>query len=235
VSSLPCAILVVAKAPVPGLAKTRLAPTFGSSGAAELAAAALLDTLIAVLDVDASSRVVALTGDLGSARRRDEISLLLDQFVVIPQRGTGLGERLVAAHADASAVAGAPVLQIGMDTPQVTCPLLSAAAELLVGGPSDAVLGPAADGGWWALGVTDPRWVVLLEQVPMSRPETGFLTRQALMGLGVDVTELCQLTDVDVAQDVWSVAAGMASTSHFRVAANRFRPDPGRDHGGVAT
>ena len=43
-----CAILVVAKAPVAGLAKTRLAPAFGADGAAELAAAALLDTLVAV-------------------------------------------------------------------------------------------------------------------------------------------------------------------------------------------
>ena len=47
-SPIACTLLVMAKAPVPGQAKTRLAPVFGSDGAARIAAAALLDTLDAV-------------------------------------------------------------------------------------------------------------------------------------------------------------------------------------------
>ena len=66
-----CAVLVMAKAPIPGLAKTRLAPHFGPEGAADLAAASLLDTLIAVRSADVTSRIVALTGDFALARRSD--------------------------------------------------------------------------------------------------------------------------------------------------------------------
>ncbi len=61
---IPVAVLVVAKAPVPGLAKTRLAVAVGDDAAADIAAAALLDTLDAVVDAGVQARVVALTGDL---------------------------------------------------------------------------------------------------------------------------------------------------------------------------
>ena len=86
-------ILVVAKAPVPGLAKTRVAATVGDAAAAELAAAALLDTLETVAALGWPV-VVAMTGDLGEAVRVDEITRALSGVRVVPQRGDGLGERL---------------------------------------------------------------------------------------------------------------------------------------------
>jgi len=226
VSPVPCGILVVAKAPVPGLAKTRLAPTFGAGGAADLAAGALLDTLIAVEAADVSSRIVAITGELGRARRAGEISALLDHFTVIPQHGDRFAERLVAAHTDAAALARAPILQIGMDTPQVTGPMLSAAAGELVGAAPCAVLGPATDGGWWALGITDPKWAAALAEVPMSRSDTGSLTRAALAHLGVTVRELPELTDVDSDGDVRTVVARLGAGSWFRLAAEALGTGP---------
>ncbi len=66
-TDLPVTLLVVAKAPEPGRAKTRLAATVGDRVAADIAAAALLDTLDAVAAAPAASRVVALTGDLDAA------------------------------------------------------------------------------------------------------------------------------------------------------------------------
>ena len=219
----PCAILVVAKAPVAGLAKTRLMPCFGPEGAADLAAAALLDTLAAVSDADVGARIVALTGDLTAAQRADEIASTLEGFTVIPQRGLGFSERLVSAHTEAAAVAGRPVLQIGMDTPQITARLLSDAARLLVDGAVDAVFGPAVDGGWWALGVSDPAMATVLMDVPMSRADTGELTLAALERRGVAVAALAELTDVDVADDVWTVADGLGDRSHFRQTADRYR------------
>ena len=143
-------ILVVAKAPVPGRAKTRIAAGLGDHTAAEIAAAALLDTLDAVAATPVHARVVALTGDLGAACRSDELCTRLADFTVVEQRGDGFAQRLAQAHADAAAAGGPPVFQIGMDTPQVTPELLHAGARLLLDAP--AVLGPACDGGWWALG-----------------------------------------------------------------------------------
>ena len=58
-------VLVIAKSPAPGRVKTRLAPTFGLSGAAELAAAALADTFAAVRAIAARRHVLVLDGAPG--------------------------------------------------------------------------------------------------------------------------------------------------------------------------
>lgn len=110
-------LLVVAKAPEPGRAKTRLAASVGDRVAAEIAAAALLDTLDAVAGAPVAARVVALTGDLDRAASADDIRRRLASFAVIAQRGDDFAARLANAHADASSD-GLPVLQIGMDTPR---------------------------------------------------------------------------------------------------------------------
>ncbi|MGV0604812.1 TIGR04282 family arsenosugar biosynthesis glycosyltransferase [Mycolicibacterium sp. XJ1904] len=208
-------VLVVAKAPVAGLAKTRLAATIGDAAAADLAAAALLDTLDAVAAAPVGRRVVALTGDLRQASRGDEIAAALGGLTVVPQRGADFAQRLANAHADASA--GDPVLQIGMDTPQVTAGLLAECGRALIG--SDAVLGPATDGGWWLLGVSQPSMAECLRSVPMSQSDTGALTLAALRGKGIDVGLLDELADFDTIADIDAVRRRCAADSRFALAA----------------
>jgi glycosyltransferase A (GT-A) superfamily protein (DUF2064 family) len=198
---IPVVVLVVAKAPVPGQAKTRLAASVGDQAAADIAAAALLDTLDAVADAQVQARVVALTGSLDHASAGDEIRSRLADFTVIRQRGADLAERLANAHVDAAkAVAGLPVLQIGMDTPQVSADLIGeCAGELLA---ADAVLGMARDGGWWVLGVTDAAMADCLRTIPMSRSDTGVVTLAALGDTGTDVNLVPTLADVDTIDDI---------------------------------
>jgi len=211
---IPVTALVVAKAPVPGLAKTRLAATVGDEAAADIAAAALLDTLDAVADATVAARVVAMTGDLDRACRGAAIRDRLDTFTVIGQRGADFAHRLANAHADASAVAGTrPVLQIGMDTPQVTAELLTGCARTLLTAP--AVLGMARDGGWWVLGVTDSAMADCLRDVPMSRSDTGAATLRALRNTGLAVTLVEELHDVDTVDDIAEVRAACRSASRF--------------------
>ncbi|HWD52402.1 MAG TPA: DUF2064 domain-containing protein [Acidimicrobiales bacterium] len=217
------AILVVAKAPVAGEAKTRLGPWFTPTEAAGLAAAALLDTLAAVRHTGVDTRVLALSGDLARAERGTEIRSMLADFTVLRQKGRGFAERLIAAHADAAAIAAAPVLQIGMDTPQVTPGLLTRAAAQLTEPGIDAVLGAAVDGGWWALGLSDPGTATVLKRVAMSRGDTGANTLTALRGTGRRVFELPTLSDVDTPDDVWAVAMDMPPGTYFRNAAERHR------------
>ncbi|WP_084958468.1 TIGR04282 family arsenosugar biosynthesis glycosyltransferase [Thermoactinospora rubra] len=199
-------ILVIAKEPVPGRVKTRLTPPFSPAQAAELAAAALEDTLRAVAAAPATQRVLALDGRPGG--------WLPDGFVVIPQRGAGLDERLAAAFADACRLRPGPAVLIGMDTPQVTAGLLRRAAEALAG--HDAVYGPAADGGFWLLGLREPDPDLLLG-VPMSRPETGRRQLDRLARAGLSVCHLPELTDVDTAEDAFRVA-GQAPATRFAAA-----------------
>ncbi|MGZ4526001.1 MAG: TIGR04282 family arsenosugar biosynthesis glycosyltransferase [Mycobacterium sp.] len=210
-SVLPVTLLVVAKAPEPGRAKTRLAATVGDVVAADIAAAALLDTLDAVAAAPVAKRVVAMTGDLGAAAGADEIRKRLRSFTVIPQRGEDFADRLAHAHADAAD--GLPVLQIGMDTPQVTAELLADCAHRLLEAP--AVLGLAHDGGWWVLGVAAPAMAECLRGVPMSQPDTGELTLKALHDRGIEVTTVELLADFDVVDDVAAVREACGPASRF--------------------
>jgi hypothetical protein len=181
-------LLVIAKQPVPGRVKTRLVPPCTYEQAAALAAAALADTLHTAAAVPARRRVLVLDGEPGP--------WLPAGFDVVPQCGGPLDERLAAAFA---AVRG-PALLIGMDTPQVTPALLTVDWS-----GADAWFGPAADGGFWALGlrVPDP---ALLRGVPMSTPDTGAVQRARLLAAGLRVADLPQLRDVDTAADAVAVA-----------------------------
>jgi uncharacterized protein len=214
VTVLPVVALVVAKAPVPGLAKTRLAASVGDRAAADIAAAALLDTLDAVAAAPVQARVVALTGDVDEACAAAEIRHRLEAFTVVPQRGDDFADRLANAHADAAAAAGnSTVLQIGMDTPQVSAEILTeCAGELL---ETQAVLGLADDGGWWVLGVSDAAMADCLRTVPMSQPDTGALTLAALYARGIKVHLVAELADVDTVDDVEAVRRVCAVGSRF--------------------
>lgn len=190
--------LVVAKAPVPGLAKTRVARDVGDAAAADLAAAALLDTLDAVRATGLPV-VVALTGDLSSAARSGDIGAALESVRVMPQVGEAFGDRLARAHLDADA--GHGVVQIGMDTPQVTAQDLLEAAELL--DRRAGVLGPADDGGWWLLALRRGTDASALRSVEMSTALTGQHTRDVLpQPLGA----VRALRDVDTWSDAQAVA-----------------------------
>jgi len=181
-------LLVIAKQPVPGRVKTRLVPPCTHEQAASLAEAALADTLRAVLMTPARRRVLILDGQPGP--------WLPPGFDIVPQCAGPLDERLAAAFA---AVSG-PALLIGMDTPQVTPALLT-----VDWGMADAAFGPAADGGFWALGLRTPD-PALPRGVPMSTAATGAIQRARLLAAGLRVLDLPQLRDVDTAADALAVA-----------------------------
>jgi glycosyltransferase A (GT-A) superfamily protein (DUF2064 family) len=205
-------VLVVAKAPVAGLVKTRLGAVVGPEAAADLAAAALLDTLDAASAAVGPERChLALAGDLADAVRGPEISELLRGWTITPQRGPDFAARLAAAHLDAGP---GPVLQIGMDTPQVTPADLASVFTDLVA--LDAVLGPAGDGGWWVLGRRDPQAAQALAGVAMSEPTTYADTWAALEGCGQRVGTTDALRDVDTVEDAAVVAAEAAYTRFAR-------------------
>ncbi|MEV0975164.1 TIGR04282 family arsenosugar biosynthesis glycosyltransferase [Microtetraspora glauca] len=199
-------IVVIAKEPVAGRVKTRLTPPFTPGQAARLAAAALEDTLLAVTEAPVRYRVLALEGLPGS--------WLPAGVEVIPQRGAGLDERIAYAITDAHRLHPVPTVLIGMDTPQVTSALLCSAADALA--DHDAVYGPAADGGFWLLGLVRPDMSVVAG-VPMSRPDTGDVLLWRLRNSGLRVAVLPELLDVDTAADAARVAAG---SPHSRLAAS---------------
>lgn len=94
--------------------------------------------------------------------------------------------------------------------------LLARCGQTLLG--SDAVLGPASDGGWWLLGVRTAALADCLRDVPMSRSDTGELTRRALQDRGIDVVMVDELADVDTADDVERVRRSCPPGSRFAFA-----------------
>ncbi|MCA1711354.1 MAG: TIGR04282 family arsenosugar biosynthesis glycosyltransferase [Actinobacteria bacterium] len=195
-------IVVLAKQPQAGRTKTRLCPPLTPEQAADVARAALLDTLDAVAATAVRRRVVVLDGS------PDE--LIPARFDVLPQRGAGLDERLAHAFTDTFADRSLPVLLIGMDTPQVTPFLLEQSIHTLLAAP--AVLGLASDGGWWAAGLHAPDPEVFLG-VPMSADDTGVHQLARLRRQGLEPVLLPALRDIDLVADLHAVAAEMPATS----------------------
>jgi rSAM/selenodomain-associated transferase 1 len=196
--TLAAQIMVIAKEPVPGRVKTRLTPPYTPAEAAELAEAALADTLAAVASAGVTRRVLALAGSPGR--------WLPPGFDVIGQRGAGLDERIAWALAEAWVTCPAPLVLIGMDTPQVTPALLAQATEPLVSGAADATFGLAEDGGFWLLGLREIEPTLVLG-VPMSRSDTGSRQLARLHDAGLRVRLLPELADVDTADEAELIAA----------------------------
>jgi len=210
------AVLVMAKAPVPGAAKTRLGAVVGHRVAAELAAASILDTLDVCEEVFPSGAChVALAGELGQAAHGDVLAQRLGRWTVHPQRGKGFAARLAHAHEQVARRAEGPVVQLGMDTPHLPAAHLSEVSTR-IGDGNDAVLGAAADGGWWVLALTQPAFAQSLRSVEMSTARTYDDTLAALRAAGATVADATVLRDVDTPQDADASAQAAPGTRFAR-------------------
>jgi glycosyltransferase A (GT-A) superfamily protein (DUF2064 family) len=206
------ALIVMAKAPIAGRAKTRLSPPCTPAECAALAGAALADTLKIASVVEARRRVLAWSGPVPGT--------LPEGWHLVPQAGVGLDERIAAAF-DA---AGYPALLIGMDTPQCDPVVLSLGMCALEAGEADAVMGRTCDGGFWSLGLRRAAPEALVG-VPMSSTVTGAIQRRRLEMAGLSVLDLPPLRDVDFYADALAVAA---EAPHSRFAAALNEVDAGR-------
>ncbi len=194
--ALDATLLVIAKSPQPGRVKTRLCPPCTPRQAADIAAAALEDTLATVAAVRAARHLLVLDGPTGP--------WIPAAFDVVPQVQGDLGARLGAAFA---AVSG-PAFLVGMDTPQLEVAHCTGALQDLAAPNVDAVLGRATDGGWWGIGLSQPG-PAIFEGVPMSSPDTGRAQLDRLDRLGLRTRLLPELCDVDHFADARAVAAGL--------------------------
>lgn len=193
------AMMVIAKTPRVGAVKTRLCPPLTLEQACDVAWACLLDTLDTAASAPAARHVLVLDGEAGPWIPPD--------FEVIKQRGSGLGERLAAAFTDVDDDG----IVIAMDTPQVTVGQLTAGLDALAEG-ADATLGMAADGGYWVIGLRRGLDLnAVFDGVPMSTAHTGAAQLRQLDLLGLRITALAPLHDIDIIDDLYAVVGGMAT------------------------
>ena len=190
-------LVLIAKEPLPGKAKTRLHPPLTLEQAATLAAAAIDDTLLAMHALPATRRILLFDGNRLPARS--------ESYGVTGQTTGTLDLRLGAIFDECDE----PMLLIGMDTPQLTSDDLAPAFggwPLDENTDVDAWFGPASDGGFWALGMREPRGD-LIRGVEMSQDDTGAVQRARLDEAGLKVGTLPTLTDVDTIDSAREVAA----------------------------
>ncbi|WP_210603247.1 TIGR04282 family arsenosugar biosynthesis glycosyltransferase [Brevibacterium oceani] len=181
-------LIMLAKECVPGKVKTRLSPPLTLTAAAEVAAACIDITAAAVDRFDWTRKVLCLDG---TRLPRD-----FTGWDIVAQSDGDLDER-IAAVLDACA---GPTVLIGMDSPQLDRGVLNL---LSTEWPDDcdAWFGPAADGGFWALGLREPVGD-LVRGVPMSRADTGAIQLERLRAAGLRTTLLPVLRDIDTVADL---------------------------------
>lgn len=184
------ALIVVGKPPEPGRAKTRLVPPLSEAEAAELAWAFLQDTCLAALGLGWER--VSLVHPPGSLERLRTLGVQL-----VPQRGHGLGDALAGSFAD-HAEFDQTVL-IGSDTPDLPLELVEQASRELAS--TDVVIGPAADGGYYLLGLRRPH-PGLFEGIAWSTERVYAQTVARAESLGLRTAILPGWADVDTPDDL---------------------------------
>uniref|UniRef100_A0A7C4AGN8 Glycosyltransferase n=1 Tax=Fundidesulfovibrio putealis TaxID=270496 RepID=A0A7C4AGN8_9BACT len=198
----PVCLLLMLRAPVPGRVKTRLAAAVGEERAAALYRAFVEDELAALagcgadvvlcLDADTPEEIEAVRHWLGRERP------------LIPQARGGLGQRMAEALRWAYGKGYAAAAVLGSDLPGLDAATARQLAQAC--GEREAVIGPAPDGGYWALGFrADCLREEVFTDMPWSTPELYALTMKRLEGL--DIAVLPQVRDVDTLEDLRALAS----------------------------
>ncbi len=189
-------IIIFAKAPQPGFAKTRLIPALGAAGAAGLARQMLFNTLREALAADIGPVELCVTPEINQAAWQ---GLHLPAGIEIFAQGEGdLGARLARA-AERALKDAESILLIGTDCVEMSGGLLREAAQALQ--EHDAVIHCTADGGYALLGLKqfDPS---LFSAMPWSTDAVSATTLTRIGQLGWSVRTGQMLHDVDAPEDL---------------------------------
>jgi uncharacterized protein len=213
------AVIVMAKAPRAGEAKTRLAPPLTREEAASLAACLFSDTVSTALGTGARVAVAYAPSDgrpcLEEALRAALSEEVLSDVRWLEQRGAGLGARLEGVSGRAFGEGLGPLLFIGADSPTLPPDFLNAALEGLSGGRADAALGATEDGGYYAVGMREPA-PGLFDSIEWSTPRAYAQTAHNAARLGLRLLELPPWYDVDTSADLARLRAELAADEGAR-------------------
>lgn len=203
------ALCILAKEPLPGTVKTRLAAVLGDQAAADCHAAFLTDSLARLATVKGTELVLAGTAITGANPEGDRISpslaALADRFGArLAGQGEGdLGARMATVlgeHADGRDGA----ILFGADTPDLPLEYVADAVAALE--HADVVLGPAADGGYYLVGAREPLPEIFPPSVIWGGPTVMVETIASLAEAGRTASILPTWSDVDEVEDLRALA-----------------------------
>lgn len=207
-------VAILARAPIPGAAKTRLIPALGAEGAARLQRWMLQRTVAMALVADVGPVSLWCAGD--PAHPDFAVCRAFGRVDLHPQAEGDLGERMLAAVASSPTPAG--TLVIGTDCPALGAAQLRESARAL--GGNDAVVIPAEDGGYVLIGMKTPA-PEAFAGVDWGSARVMAQTRQRLAALGWRWHEADPLWDVDLPQDLERLYANYPDASAIRDGAGK--------------
>lgn len=189
-------VVILAKAPLPGFAKTRLIPALGEHGAANLAALMLEKTIHEAIKADIGPVELCVAPAPENPAWQE---IFIPASVTVAEQVHGdLGKRM--AHISSRVTAnGEAVIMIGADCPSLTAPMLAKAGKLLI--DNDAVMVPALDGGYVLIGLNHHEPSVFSD-IHWSNSSVTDETRQRIQKLGWQLEEMPPLHDIDEPADL---------------------------------
>jgi rSAM/selenodomain-associated transferase 1 len=212
-----CAVIVFAKAPVPGQVKTRLAPALGQTGAARLALRMLQQALAQAVQANIGPVELCCAPNAGDPIL---IEAATAAGVMLSEQGEGdLGQRMQRAL-ERRLASHSRALLIGTDCPSLDADRLRQAAQALETRP--AVFAPTFDGGYGLVGLsaallvrgldagepassTTPGFARLFDDIDWSTTRVMSQTRERLAQLQLDAAELPMMHDIDEPADLAQV------------------------------
>jgi rSAM/selenodomain-associated transferase 1 len=195
------AIVLMAKAPLPGEVKTRLIGALSVEEATELYVNFLADTFAIMEEVRAERENLSLVLSYTPDGREEAFeSVEREGSLMIAQRGNGLGERLKNCFADLFQSGFDSVVVIGGDSPTLPSDFLIEAFDSLKN-PRDLVIGPAEDEGYYLIGMRslDQR---IFEDIPWGSAGVLSKTKEKAGELGFNLQLLPVWYDVDTPQEL---------------------------------
>ena len=206
-----CALAVMTKAPCAGKVKTRLIPPLSAEEAAALNICFLRDITFSIQQATglAPAQGIAVYTPVGA--EDSYRGILPEDFLLLPQRGEGFGERLLFAVEDLLRLGFASVCLINSDSPTVPSAVFAEAAQIL-SRHDDVVLGPSEDGGYYLIGLKklQPR---LFEKIDWSTDRVLKQTMDRAAELHVQTHLLPSGFDVDDCATLQRLCETLLSTA----------------------
>jgi rSAM/selenodomain-associated transferase 1 len=190
-------VVLFVRSPERGKVKSRLASAMGQDSALELYRAFVLDIVGMLRRGDVPLTIAFHPADSGKVL----ISWLGENFAYIPQRGEDLGKRMENAFTDSFSRGFGRVVLIGSDIPDLTSAVMDEAFSSLE--ENDAVIGPAADGGYYLIGFKASTFSPeIFHNIPWGTGSVFGVTMKMFGDRGLRVHVLPAWDDVDTLDDL---------------------------------
>jgi hypothetical protein len=196
------ALIIVAKQPLAGQVKTRIAATLGSMRAVELYRCALEDTLELAANYCSRNNIapiISYAPPEEDARRY--FRCLSPNAILLPQQGATFGARLINVIEETSGSGAEQMVMIGTDSPSLPPDSLNEAFLQLNQAETDVVLGRTADGGYYLIGMREPHRL-LFERIRWSTAAVADETCERAAEGGLRLVEIKQWYDLDTTDDL---------------------------------